>query len=108
MVTPNSMKMSMMPRMLLPASRSISRMFANFSTSDQMAEADLTVVRRWIGDSEAWVRHLLATAHEYSDIVAIVAMGSAVRARGHRRSDVDLLVVYDERRPKLQPPVEVD
>ena len=83
-------------------------MLANLLASEAMTAADLSVVRRWIGDSEAWVRHLLVIAHEHPGIVAVVVMGSAVRPRGHRRSDVDLLVVYDEVKPKLQPPVEVD
>jgi hypothetical protein len=35
-------------------------------------------------------------------------MGSAVRERGHRRSDFDLLVIHRGKRPPIKPPVEVD
>jgi predicted nucleotidyltransferase len=66
------------------------------------------MVRRWIGTSEAWVSNLVDKAADDRTIIAIVAMGSAVRDRGHRRSDVDLLVLYDQQRPKLRPPIEVD
>lgn len=73
-----------------------------------MSDSKLAAVQRWIGDSEAWVRALLARDLGGEGIVTIVMMGSAIRNRGHRRSDVDLLVVYRGERPKLRPPVEVD
>lgn len=41
-------------------------------------------------------------------IVCLVAMGSAVRDRGHRRSDLDLLIIYGGKRPVMTLPVEVD
>jgi predicted nucleotidyltransferase len=73
-----------------------------------MATSKVSMVRRWIGTSEAWVRNLVDKAPEDRTIVAVVIMGSAIRDRGHRRSDVDLLVLYDQKRPKLRPPIEVD
>ena len=66
------------------------------------------VVRRWAGDSERWLDAFLKTAAHDSSIISIVAIGSAVRERGHRRSDFDLLVVYQGQRPRLEAPVEVD
>jgi hypothetical protein len=35
-------------------------------------------------------------------------MGSAVRERGHRRSDFDLLILYRGKRPVIAAPIEVD
>lgn len=83
-------------------------MFAPYLIGELVREPSLSVVRRWIGSSEAWVRQLVTTAPKHSEMVAVVAMGSAVRDRGHRRSDVDLLIVYSGPKPRLRPPVEVD
>jgi len=42
------------------------------------------------------------------NIVSVVVMGSAVRERGHRRSDLDLLILYRGKRPSFDAPLEVD
>ena len=66
------------------------------------------VVRRWPGDSERWLAAFLEAAASNSSIVVIVVMGSAVRERGHRRSDFDLLLIYRGKRPAIKAPLEVD
>lgn len=73
-----------------------------------MSDGGFSAVRRWVGDCERWVRDLVRDAPNDDAIAAIVVMGSAIRDRGHRRSDVDLLVLYRGRRPDLHPPLEVD
>lgn len=73
-----------------------------------MADNQLKVVRRWVGNSEDWVKRFLDEAHAVRSVVCVVAMGSAVRDRGHRRSDLDLLVLFRGKRPSLKPPLEVD
>src|SRR5438067_1387596 len=73
-----------------------------------MAGNRLNVVRRWVGDSQRWLRAFLEDVQTSSSIVAVIAMGSAVRERGHRRSDLDLLVLFRGKRPQLKPPIEVD
>ena len=79
----------------------------NFSNGeDRMAVDMLDVVRRWVGDSESWLKAFLENIPP--SIVSIVVMGSAVRDRGHRRSDLDLLVLFRGKRPSLRPPLEVD
>lgn len=66
----------------------------------------LTAIRRWVGDSRCWTRGFLEALPRA--VVCVVAMGSAVRDRGHRRSDFDLLVLYRGRRPAISAPMEVD
>lgn len=73
-----------------------------------MREHGLDVVRRWVGSSRNWIESFLAEAKSNPSIIAIVAMGSAVRERGHRRSDMDLLVLYSGKRPLVEAPLEVD
>ncbi len=73
-----------------------------------MTNNELTVIRKWIGASEDWLRALLADIKPISSIVCVVAMGSTVRERVHRRSDLDLLILFRGRRPTLKPPLEVD
>jgi predicted nucleotidyltransferase len=69
----------------------------------------LESIRRWPGlKSKPWVENFLASAAKEKPIVAIIAIGSAIRPRGHRRSDLDLLVVYREEKPRLRAPIEVD
>ncbi|MGA2034667.1 MAG: hypothetical protein ABSG68_20660 [Thermoguttaceae bacterium] len=43
-----------------------------------------------------------------SSIASLVVLGSAVRERGHRRSDFDLLLIYRGKRPVIKAPMEVD
>src|SRR5437868_1009892 len=66
------------------------------------------VVRRWVGRARNWVIDFLAAAASDSSLVAIIAIGSSVRPRGHRRSDFDLLLLYQGARPTIKAPVEVD
>jgi hypothetical protein len=73
-----------------------------------MAENKLNVVRRWVGDSECWLKAFLENVRATPGIVCIVVMGSAVRDRGHRRSDFDLLILFRGKRLSLKPPLEVD
>ena len=73
-----------------------------------MSAGRVAVVRRWVGDSERWLTAFLEEAPSNSSIVSIVVMGSAVRERGHRRSDFDLLLIYRGTRPAIKAPMEVD
>jgi predicted nucleotidyltransferase len=73
-----------------------------------MAKKRFDVIRRWAGDSESWLVSFLETVSGNPSIVSVVVMGSAVRDRGHRRSDLDILIVYRNERPSLQQPLEVD
>lgn len=73
-----------------------------------MPEQKLDVVQRWVGDSRNWLDQFLKLATSDRAITAIVVLGSAVRKRGHRRSDFDLLVLYQGERPQLHAPTEVD
>lgn len=66
------------------------------------------VVRRWVGGARDWVTDFLVAASADSSLVAIIAMGSAIRARGHRRSDFDLLILYQGTRLTIKAPLEVD
>lgn len=66
------------------------------------------VVRRWVGGARDWVTDFLAAALSDSSLVAIIAMGSSIRPRGHRRSDFDLLLIYQGARPAIKAPLEVD
>lgn len=71
--------------------------------------ADLKVIRRWPGiRSKPWVESFIARVGEEKSISVVVAIGSSVRQRGHRRSDLDLLVLYEGVKPKLRAPIEVD
>lgn len=73
-----------------------------------MTNNSLSAVRRWVGDSKSWLEWFLLAAQSNPSIVAIIVMGSAVRERGHRRSDFDLLVLYRGKRPVIAAPIEVD
>jgi predicted nucleotidyltransferase len=73
-----------------------------------MQTDSVAVVRRWVGDSKRWLAAFLEEAPSNSLIVAIVVIGSAVRERGHRRSDFDLLLIYRGKRPVIEAPLEVD
>ena len=78
-------------------------------TSDNvMRDNKLDAVRRWVGDSKRWLETFLTAAPKDHSIAAIIVVGSAVRDRGHRRSDFDLLVLYRGKRPAIEAPVEVD
>jgi predicted nucleotidyltransferase len=74
--------------------------------SSVLPAATTTAVRRWAGDSKLWLESFLQSVP--ANVVSVVVMGSAVRDRGHRRSDLDLLVVYLGKRPHIRAPVEVD
>jgi len=73
-----------------------------------MAKSELDTIRRWAGHSESWVTSFLRDVRACPSIVAVVAIGSAVRNQGHPRSDLDLVVLYRGQRPALSPPAEVD
>jgi predicted nucleotidyltransferase len=73
-----------------------------------MRNDTLSAVRRWVGGSKDWLEQFLLCARSNTSIAAIVAMGSAVRERGHRRSDFDLLVLHRGKRPAIEAPIEVD
>lgn len=73
-----------------------------------MQNQRFSVIRRWAGDAERWLTAFLDSAPYDKSIVAIVVMGSAVRERGHRRSDFDLLLIYRGKRPSIRAPLEVD
>src|SRR6266478_1612403 len=73
-----------------------------------MTDKRLNVIRRWVGDSRRWIKAFLKDVQASSSILTVIAMGSAVRERGHRRSDLDLLVLFRGKRPSLRPPIEVD
>jgi len=73
------------------------------------ANNKLAVVNRWVGKSKKWTEMFFESLDKHLSIKCVVLLGSAIRQRGHRRSDFDLLVVYDEKkRPKLGAPIEVD
>jgi hypothetical protein len=68
-----------------------------------------SIIKRWPGHrSRPWVQRFLSAATSERSIVSIVAIGSAIRPRGHARSDLDLLVIYAGDKPRLHPPVGVD
>lgn len=69
---------------------------------------DLQAVRRWAGNSERWLGRFFDAAITDANINSVVLMGSAIRERGHRRSDLDLLVLYSGKRPSFDKPLEVD
>lgn len=68
--------------------------------------ATTDAIKRWVHASENWLSGYLKDVP--ASIVAIVAMGSAVRNRGHRRSDLDLLMLYEGTRPTIDAPPEID
>jgi predicted nucleotidyltransferase len=67
-----------------------------------------SMIRRWVGGAKQWLSEFLDSLPSNRSIVAVVVMGSAVRDRGHRRSDFDLLVIYQGKRPDIKAPLEVD
>ena len=73
-----------------------------------MKSESLNVVRRWVGDSKNWLERFLADAKPNPSIASVIVMGSAIRERGHRRSDLDLLVLHRGKRPAIAAPLEVD
>jgi predicted nucleotidyltransferase len=73
-----------------------------------MSVDGVVTIQRWVGDSERWLKSFLRGVPRNDSIVAVIAMGSAVRERGHRRSDFDLLVIYRGTRPVIKAPLEVD
>jgi len=73
-----------------------------------MAENTINVVRRWVGNSESWLRDFLANVPAMSSVVSVVVMGSAVRGRMHRRSDFDLVILFRGKHPSIKSPIEVD
>jgi len=74
----------------------------------QLETDNLLPVRRWVGNSRHWLSAFLATAPASPEVIAVIAMGFAVRESGHRRSDFDILLVYRGARPTVQAPMEVD
>ncbi len=74
----------------------------------KLAAYNLDSVRRWVGSSRPWLTAFLADAPLLPQVVAVVAMGSAVRDRSHRRSDFDTLIVHTGSRPSVKAPMEVD
>jgi len=81
---------------------------ANHLDAKDGNECNLRGVRRWVGGSERWLRAFLKDIAADENIISVVAMGSAVRDRGHRRSDFDLLIIFREKRPLIVAPIEVD
>ncbi len=73
-----------------------------------MGTDTVAVVRRWAGNSQRWLTAFLEEVPSRDQVVSIVVMGSAVRERGHRRSDFDLLLIYRGKRPVIKAPMEVD
>lgn len=74
----------------------------------KLAADNINSVQRWVGSSRGWLTRFLADAPLLPEVIAVIAMGSAVRDRSHRRSDFDVLVVYEASRPSLKAPMEVD
>src|SRR3990172_2899069 len=70
--------------------------------------SELCVVRRWAGNSESWLTSFMKSLPSIPNVVSVIVMGSAVRERGHRRSDFDLLILYRGKRPSIEAPLEVD
>jgi predicted nucleotidyltransferase len=72
--------------------------------------ADLRVIRRWpSAAARTWVEQFTATACASALVDAIVVIGSAVRAHGHRKSDLDLIVIYNTAPPATDDaPIDVD
>lgn len=74
-----------------------------------MATFGLEVIQRWPSfSSKPWLEAFLQGMVKESSISVIVVLGSGIRARGHKRSDLDLLVLYRGMRPKISAPIEID
>ena len=74
----------------------------------QLYTDKLAGIRHWAGGSRQWMHTFLEDAPSRPEVLALVAMGSAVRDRGHGRSDFDILIVYRGIRPTIEAPMEVD
>lgn len=72
-------------------------------------EGALDAVRSWPSRAaREWTRDAVAAAYRDAAVDAIVATGSVVRDVNHS-DDLDLVLVYRERRPALRrPPMDVD
>jgi HEPN domain-containing protein/predicted nucleotidyltransferase len=72
--------------------------------------ADLSGIHRWpSAEARRWVKQFTDNACTSQQIEAVVAVGSAIRTLGHRRSDLDLVVVYSSEPPALDgAPIDVD
>lgn len=70
---------------------------------------EIRVVHRWPSiEARRWTEDLLDKVRRNEDVLALVATGSAVR-NVEESFDLDLLLVFDDRRPSLRPPpVDVD
>lgn len=80
------------------------------STKRQIAQKVLAnAVRRWPTDAaRRWVAKAVDRAVDSPNVVAIVAVGSAIRPVA-TSEDVDLFVIYNEHRPSFgRHPIEVD
>ena len=75
----------------------------------QAPDPALAAVRSWpSGEARAWTLDAVERARSDATIEAIVASGSAVR-EVEGSDDLDLVLVYRERRPGLpRPPIDVD
>lgn len=73
------------------------------------SSAELNVIERWpTARAKIWLGSFLEAARREENIVAIVAVGSAIR-RGTVPVDLDLVVLAkDVAELKLKPPIEVD
>jgi hypothetical protein len=66
------------------------------------------IIKRWpTPTSRRWVHHLVSTAENDSRILALVAIGSAVREVS-ASADVDILVIYADQPLDVRSPIEVD
>lgn len=73
-------------------------------------DIDLSCIRRWpTAQAKAWVENYVKRSIKNPSILAVVAVGSAVR-EGVQSNDVDLLTIVKATSPNLQerPPLEVD
>ena len=55
-----------------------------------MPSSGVAVICRWVGHSERWLAQFLEAVPSDPTIICVVVMGSAVRQRGHRRSDFEI------------------
>ena len=68
----------------------------------------LPAIKHWPSDkARRWTEELVESAAANASIVAIVAIGSAVRDT-RTASDLDLVLVHDQHAPRLKPPIEID
>jgi predicted nucleotidyltransferase len=67
------------------------------------------VVRRWpTPEAKVWVESFVPAACSHPSVLAVVAFGAAVRT-DYFTSDVDLLVIYERPKPKVEGrPIDVD